>query len=187
MQASTLDRSLQIIKCYVRLPVAPSGPRGWSGLVTYIQLESLFSSHWKRFSTLYPLSSWKDFLRAKVQGLAGSRDRFHPPLKVTWYRRRSSARCLVSVPDPTHYARKGLVTFEGFLGCAHPHVLIQLARDLHVRIHFVFTVSASREPVYVCVASLFSVLLINCQRSQISRSDQGRSDNGVYACANAYL
>ena len=97
---------------------------------------------------------------------------------------------LVSVPDPTHYARKGLVTFEGFLGCAHPHVLIQQARDLHVRIHFVykiFTVSACREPVYVCVASLFSVLLINCQRSQISRSDQGRSDNGVYACANAYL
>ena len=37
---STLDRSLQIIKCYVQLPVAPSGPRGWSGLVTYIQLES---------------------------------------------------------------------------------------------------------------------------------------------------
>ena len=97
---------------------------------------------------------------------------------------------VVSVPDPTHYARKGLVTFEGFLGCAHPHVLIQQARDLHVRIHFVykiFTVSACREPVYVCVASLFSVLLINCQRSQISRSDQGRSDNGVYACANAYL
>ena len=29
---------------------------------------------------------------------------------------------LVSSPDPTHYARKGLVTFEGFLGCAHPHV-----------------------------------------------------------------
>ena len=28
-------------------------------------------------------------------------------------------------------------TFEGFLGCAHPHVLIQQARDLHVRIHFV--------------------------------------------------
>ena len=98
--------------------------------------------------------------------------------------------CYGSVPDPTHYARKGLVTFEGFLGCAHPHVLIQQARDLHVRIHFVykiFTVSACREPVYVCVASLFSVLLINCQRSQISRSDQGRSDNGVYACANAYL
>ena len=66
-------------------------------------------------------------------------------------------------------------------------MLIQQARDLHVRIHFVFTVSACREPVYVCVASLFSVLLINCQRSQISRSDQGRSDNGVYACANAYL
>ena len=89
---------------------------------------------------------------------------------------------LVSCPDPTHYARKGMVTFEGFLGCAHPHVLIQQARDLHVRIHFVykiFTVSACREPVYVCVASLFSVLLINCQRSQISRSDQGRSDNGV--------
>ena len=97
---------------------------------------------------------------------------------------------LVSVPDPTHYARKGLVTFEGFLGCAHPHVLIQQARDLHVPIHFVykiFTVSACREPVYVCVASLFSVLLINCQRNQISRSDQGRSNNGVYACANAYL
>ena len=68
-------------------------------------------------------------------------------------------------------------------------MLIQQARDLHVRIHFVykiFTVSACREPVYVCVASLFSVLLINCQRSQVSRSDQGRSDNGVYACANAY-
>ena len=65
------------------------------------------------------------------------------------------------------------VTFEGFLGCAHPHVLIQQARDLHVRIHFlykIFTVSACREPVYVCVASLFSVLLINCQRSQISRA-----------------
>ena len=69
-------------------------------------------------------------------------------------------------------------------------MLIQQARDLHVPIHFVykiFTVSACREPVYVCVASLFSVLLINCQRNQISRSDQGRSDNGVYACANAYL
>ena len=55
---------------------------------------------------------------------------------------------IVTVPDPTHYARKGLVTFEGFLGCAHPHVLIQQARDLHVRIHFVykiFTVSACRE------------------------------------------
>ena len=103
----------------------------------------------------------------------------------------SSQAFLVSSPDPTHYVRKGLVTFEGFLGCAHPHVLIQQARDLHVRTHFVykiFIVSACREPVYVCVASLFSVLLINCQRSQISRSDQGRSDNGVYyACANAYL
>ena len=56
-----------------------------------------------------------------------------------------SSSCLVSCPDPTHYARKGLVTFEGFLGCAHPHVLIQQARDLHVRIQFVykiFTVSA---------------------------------------------
>ena len=99
-----------------------------------------------------------------------------------------NARILVSSPDPTHYARKGLVTFEGFLGCAHPHVLIQQARDLHVRIH----IDIHRECmqgtfVYVCVASLFSVLLINCQRSQISRSDQGRSDNGVYACANAYL
>ena len=97
---------------------------------------------------------------------------------------RGSISGLVSVPDPTHYAR---MTFEGFLGCAHPHVLIQQARDLHVPIHFVykiFTVSACREPVYVCVASLFSVLLINCQRNQISRSDQGRSDNGVYACAN---
>ena len=101
-----------------------------------------------------------------------------------------TGKALVSCPDPTHYARKGLVTFEGILGCAHPHVLIQQARDLHVRIHFVykkFTVSACREPVYVCVASLFSVLLLNCQRSQISRSAQGRSDNGVYACANAYL
>ena len=52
----------------------------------------------------------------------------------------------------------------------YPHVLIQQARDLHVRIHFVykiFTVSACREPVYVCVASLFSVLLINCQRSLV--------------------
>ena len=70
-------------------------------------------------------------------------------------------------------------------------MLIQQARDLHVRIHFV-CIDIHRECmqgtfVYVCVASLFSVLLINCQRSQISRSDQGRSDNGVYACANAYL
>ena len=66
-------------------------------------------------------------------------------------------------------------------------MLIQQARDLHVRIHFVYKIFTVSEPVYVCVASLFSVLLINCQRSQISRSDQGRSDNGVYACANAYL
>ena len=68
-------------------------------------------------------------------------------------------------------------------------MLIQQARDLHVRIHFVY-IDIHRECmqgtfVYVCVASLFSVLLINCQRSQISRSDQGRSDNGVYACTNA--
>ena len=59
-------------------------------------------------------------------------------------------------------------------------MLIQQARDLHVRIHFVY-IDIHRECmqgtfVYVCVASLFSVLLINCQRSQISRSDQGRSE-----------
>ena len=88
---------------------------------------------------------------------------------------RYAVSSLVSSPDPTHYARKGLVTFEGFLGCAHPHVLIQQARDLHVRIHFVY-IDIHRECmqgtfVYVCVASLFSVLLINCRRSQISRSD----------------
>ena len=93
------------------------------------------------------------------------------------------------VPRPHPLREKG--SGEGFLGCAHPHVLIQQARDLHVRIHFVY-IDIHRECmqgtfVYVCVASLFSVLLINCQRSQISRSDQGRSDNGVYACANAYL
>ena len=70
-------------------------------------------------------------------------------------------------------------------------MLIQQARDLHVRIHFVY-IDIHRECmqgtfVYVCVASLFSVLIINGRRSQISRSDQGRSDNGVYACANAYF
>ena len=47
-------------------------------------------------------------------------------------------------------------------------MLIQQARDLHVRIHFVY-LDIHRECmqgtfVYVCVASLFSVLLINCQR-----------------------
>ena len=52
----------------------------------------------------------------------------------------SSQAFLVSSPDPTHYVRKGLVTFEGFLGCAHPHVLIQQARDLHVRTHFVYKI-----------------------------------------------
>ena len=47
-------------------------------------------------------------------------------------------------------------------------MLIQQVRDLHVRIHFVY-IDIHRECmqgtfVYVCVASLFSVLLINCQR-----------------------
>ena len=29
-----------------------------------------------------------------------------------------SKQTVVSSPDPTHYAEKGLVTFEAFLGCA---------------------------------------------------------------------
>ena len=42
---------------------------------------------------------------------------------------RSHAFCVkawlrvVSSPDPTHYAGKGLVTFEGFLGCAYSAIM----------------------------------------------------------------
>ena len=41
----------------------------------------------------------------------------------SWVKGHGASRRIVSSPDPTHYAGKGLLTFEGFLGCADSAIM----------------------------------------------------------------
>ena len=67
-------------------------------------------------------------------------------------------------------------------------VLIQQARDLHVRMRFacIDILSECTETSLLCLCSVSTLSTGSGQLSRISRSDQGRSGNGVYACAYTY-
>ena len=66
-------------------------------------------------------------------------------------------------------------------------VLIQQRCDLHcVRICIDILRERTEPRFCLCLCSVSTLSTVNGQMSRISRSDQGRSDNGVYACAYAY-